>query len=121
MSSTVKQARGLEPEGIHTDQIHWNLSVAALYEEAVRRREGVIAAEGPLVCRTGHHTGRSPNDKFIVRDASSDAQVAWGAVNRPMTPAQFDVLHEEMLASLTGRELFVQDCFGGADPAYRLP
>jgi phosphoenolpyruvate carboxykinase (ATP) len=121
MSHTVDPPRRLESEGIHTNQVHWNLSVAALYEEAVRRHEGVIAAEGPLVCRTGPHTGRSPNDKFIVRDASSDAQVAWGAVNRAMTPAQFDALHEEMLASLTGRELFVQDCSAGADPVHRLP
>ena len=121
MRTTVEPPGGLELEGIQSGRIHWNLSVAALYEEAVRRREGVIAAGGPLVCRTGHHTGRSPNDKFIVRDASSDAEVAWGAVNRAMTPAQFDALHEEMLASLAGRELYVQDCYASAAPTYRLP
>src|ERR1700716_2864013 len=100
MSIRVEHPLGLEAEGLQTDRAHWNLSVAVLYEEAVRRREGVIAAEGPLVCLTGDHTGRSPNDKFIVRDASSDELVAWGAVNRPMTPAHFEILHAEMLASL---------------------
>src|SRR5258706_10394937 len=121
MGTRVEHPLGLEAEGLRKGAVHWNLSVAALYEEAVRRKEGLIAAEGPLVCLTGPHTGRSPKDKFIVRDGSSEALVAWGAVNRPMTPAQFDVLHADMLASLAGRELFVQDCFGGADPAYRLP
>src|ERR1700720_2671612 len=114
MSTEVERGRGLDREGIQTNRVRWNLPAAALYEEAVRRQEGIIAAEGPLVCLTGPHTGRSPNDKFIVRDASSEALVAWGAVNRPMTPAQFDLLHADMLGALAGRELFVQDCFGGA-------
>src|SRR5204863_2007848 len=83
--------------------------------------EGVIAAAGPLACRTGQHTGRSPNDKFVVREASSEAQIAWGRVNRPMDPAHFDALHRDMAASLAGKELFVLDCFAGADPKYRLP
>src|SRR5262245_27983868 len=113
--------RGLEREGIQTDRVRWNLSTAALYEEAVRRQEGLIAADGPLVCRTGPHTGRSPNDKFVVREPSSEARIAWGKVNRPMTIAHFEALHEEFLASLAGKELFVQDCHAGADPAYRLP
>ena len=90
MSTGVERARGLERDGITTDRARWNLSPAALYEEAVRRDEGVIAAEGPLACRTGQHTGRSPNDKFVVREPSSEADIAWGTVNRPMEPAQFD-------------------------------
>ena len=121
MSTEVDRARGLEREGIRTDRVHWNLSAAALYEQAVRRQEGVIAAGGPLACRTGQHTGRSPNDKFIVREPSSAAEIAWGKVNRPIEPAQFDALHKDLLASLAGKELFVLDCFAGADPAYRLP
>ncbi len=67
-------------------RVYWNLSVPALYEEAVRRREGLISAEGPLVCRTGQHTGRSPNDKFIVREPSSADKVWWSKVNRPIEP-----------------------------------
>ncbi len=121
MSTEVDRARGLEREGIRTDRVRWNLSAAALYEEAIRRGEAVIAASGPLACRTGQHTGRSPNDKFVVREPSSSAEIAWGKVNRPIEPAQFDALHQDLLNSLTGKELFVLDCFAGADPAYRLP
>src|SRR5258705_12586664 len=121
MSIEVARGRGLEREGIQTDRVRWNLSTAVLYEEAVRRGEGVIAAEGPLCCRTGQHTGRSPNDKFVVREPSSEAEIAWGKVNRPITPAQFDTLHRDLLDSLAGKELFVLDCFAGADPAYRIP
>jgi phosphoenolpyruvate carboxykinase (ATP) len=111
----------LERDGIRSRRVHWNLSTAALYEEAVRRQEAAIAANGPLACRTGQHTGRSPNDKFIVREPSSEAQIDWGKVNRPMDPARFEALHADLLSSLTDKELFVQDCFAGADPKYRLP
>ncbi|MBI3490942.1 MAG: phosphoenolpyruvate carboxykinase (ATP), partial [Acidobacteria bacterium] len=121
MSTGVDRARSLERERIRADRVRWNLSPAALYEEAVRREEGVIAAEGPLVCRTGQHTGRSPNDKFVVREPSSEAQVAWGTVNRPMTPEHFDALHADLLNALAARELFVQDCYAGADAKYQLP
>jgi phosphoenolpyruvate carboxykinase (ATP) len=114
-------AGALETEGLRPAQVGWNLSEAALYEEAVRRDEGVIAASGPLVCRTGQHTGRSPNDKFIVREPSSEREVAWGGVNRPMAPEMFAALHRDMQAALDGGSLFVQDCFAGADPKYRLP
>ena len=121
MSTEVDRARGLEREGIQTDRVRWNLSTAELYEHAVRRQEAVIAADGPLACRTGLHTGRSPNDKFVVQEPSSEAEIAWGKVNRPLAPAQFDALHKDMVASLAGKELFVLDCFAGADPTYRLP
>jgi phosphoenolpyruvate carboxykinase (ATP) len=121
MSTDVDRARGLEQEGIRTDRVRWNLSAAVLYEEVVRRQEGVIAAEGPLACCTGLHTGRSPNDKFVVREPTSEREIAWGKVNRPIEPAQFDALHKDVISSLTGKELFVLDCFAGADPAYRLP
>src|SRR5215470_15117992 len=110
------QTLDLERDGIKAGPVHWNLSTPALYEAAVRRQEGVIAADGPLACRTGQHTGRSPNDKFTVREPGSEAEIAWGKVNRPMEPAQFEVLHRDLIASLTGKELFVQDCYAGADP-----
>src|SRR3954454_21937348 len=121
MSTGVERARTLERDGISTDRVQWNLRAPALYESAVRRNEGLIAAEGPLTCRTGQHTGRSPNDKFVVREPSSDAEIAWGKVNRPLDPAHFDALHKDLVASLRGKELFVLDCFAGADPKYRLP
>jgi phosphoenolpyruvate carboxykinase (ATP) len=117
----VERGHQLDREGIRTDRVKWNLSTAALYEEAVRKQEGAIAAEGPLVCRTGQHTGRSPNDKFVVREPSSDGQIAWGKVNRPLEQAQWDALHHDFLHSLTDKELYVLDCYAGADPSYRLP
>ena len=122
MAQTQPQATGLEDHGItNVARVYWNLSVPALYEEAVRRREGIIAADGPLVCRTGQHTGRSPNDKFIVRESSSEDKVWWSKVNRPFEPQFFDLLHHRLLNYVEGRELFVQDCYAGADPRYRLP
>src|SRR5262245_17368014 len=121
MSTQVERRPGLEREGISSDRVRWNLSAAVLYEQALCRNEGVIAANGPLVCRTGHHTGRSPNDKFVVREPSSEADIAWGKVNRSMDAAQFELLHGDIVASLAGKELFVLDCYAGADPSYRLP
>src|SRR4029077_6971619 len=120
MSTEVDRARGLDREGIQTDRVRWNLSPAALYEEAVRRQEGLIAAGGPLSCRTGQHTGRSPNDKFVVRDGASEREIEWGRGNRPRELAHFETLHAELLSSLAGKEVFVQDVYAGADPAYRL-
>jgi phosphoenolpyruvate carboxykinase (ATP) len=121
MSTGIERPHALDRDGIETDRVQWNLSTPALYEEAVRRHEAVIAAEGPLACRTGLHTGRSPNDKFVVREASSEANVDWGTVNRSMDVAHFDALHRDLLSSLKGAELFVLDCYAGADPAFQLP
>jgi phosphoenolpyruvate carboxykinase (ATP) len=121
MSLGTERTRSLEREGIEAARVRWNLSGAALYEEAIRRQEGLIAAGGALVCRTGQHTGRSPNDKFIVKEPASDPHIAWGGPNRPMAVGQFETLKRDMLASLQGADLFVQDCHAGAAPAYRLP
>jgi len=101
--------------------IHWHLPAPALYEKAVQRREGLIAHLGPLVVRTGVYTGRSPKDKFIVHEPSSAANIHWGEQNQPLAPDKFDLLHARLLAFLQGRELFVQDCYAGADPQYRMP
>ncbi len=120
MNVETEQDRALDREGIRAACTHRNLSASALYEEAIRRHEGVIAADGPLFCRTGEHTGRSPNDKFIVRESSSEQHVAWGGPNRPVSEAQFDALRSDLFASLSGKELFVQDCHAGADPRHRM-
>ncbi len=113
---------GLDRLGIsNVDVVHWNYSAPALLEEAIRRREGVIAKGGAFVARTGHHTGRSPNDKFIVEEASTKAHIAWGDVNRPISEEKFDQIHKRMLAYLQERDIFVQDLYAGADPKYRLP
>ncbi len=120
--STAQVGRSLEAHGLQTSKpVHFNLSAPALYEHAIRRQEGSIAAEGPLVCRTGNHTGRSPNDKFVVKEPSSEASVWWGKVNRPIEAAQFDQLRRDIVAHLKGQELFVQDLYAGADAEFRLP
>ena len=113
---------GLEQHGIqNVNQAFWNLGTAALVENAIRRREGLLAAGGALVVRTGQYTGRSPNDKFVVREPSTQDRIWWGPVNRPFDPARFDALYGRLLAYLQGSDLYVQDCFAGADPAHQIP
>ncbi|MBO0724840.1 MAG: phosphoenolpyruvate carboxykinase [Blastocatellia bacterium] len=113
---------GLENQGLKNfNRAYWNLSAGELYEHAIRRGEGQIAHLGPLVVNTGQHTGRAPNDKFIVREASSEKHVWWGKVNRPFERASFDKMREKVLAHLRGKDVYVQDCFAGADPEYRVP
>jgi phosphoenolpyruvate carboxykinase (ATP) len=121
MSLDTERTRSLEHEGIQSARVWWNLPQAALYEEAVRRREGLIAASGPLVCRTGPHTGRSPDDKFLVKEPTSERHIAWGGPNRPLALASFDALRRDLIRSLRTKDVFVLDCFAGADPAYRVP
>jgi phosphoenolpyruvate carboxykinase (ATP) len=91
-----------------------------LYEEAVYRREGATTEGGPFVAHTGKHTGRSPNDKFVVKHVDSENNVWWGSHNRPFDGAQFDALFSRMTEYLKGRDVFVQDVYAGADPKYRL-
>jgi phosphoenolpyruvate carboxykinase (ATP) len=96
-----------------------NLSVAALYEKAIERAEGMIAAAGPLVVRTGQHTGRSPKDKFIVDEPDSHDGVWWGGFNQPISEERYDALRQRIVDHINEREVFVQDCFVGADERYR--
>jgi phosphoenolpyruvate carboxykinase (ATP) len=96
-----------------------NLSTAELYEDAVRAGEGMIAAEGPLVVRTGRHTGRSPQDKFIVREPWSEKKIWWGEVNRPISEASYDRLRARLMDYLASRTIYAQDCFIGAQPEHR--
>ena len=97
MTDRVPQ-RGLDAQGISTGaEIHWNLTTAPLVEHAVRRGEGLLAKDGPLAVRTGKHTGRSAQDRFIVREPSSEDKVWWGKVNRAIEPRSFDLLHQRML------------------------
>jgi phosphoenolpyruvate carboxykinase (ATP) len=103
-------------DGLSPD--HWNAVTPALYEHAARRQEGLIAHLGPLVVRTGERTGRSPRDKFVVREPGTEDQI-WWAGNQSFKPEQFDWLHRKVLAYLDGREIFVQDCCAGADRHHR--
>ena len=99
---------------------YWNLSPARLYEEALARGEATLAQAGPLMAETGAHTGRSPNDKFTVREASSEKDVWWGPVNRPIDEGSFERLHEKAKRHLEGKDVFVFDGYAGADPAHRI-
>ena len=100
---------------------YWNLPTEALVEEAIFRNEGRVVMGGPLVAHTGKHTGRSANDKFVVRHTDSENNVWWGAYNRPFEEVKFDALYGRMLEFMQNKDLFVQDVYAGADENYRLP
>ena len=112
----------LEKQGIPVKaQVHWNLGTAPLVEQAIARSEGMLAAEGPLVVKTGAHTGRSAKDKYIVRDAETENTVWWGKTNVPMDPAHFANLKEDFLKALGEKDtLFVADLFGGSQAEHRV-
>jgi phosphoenolpyruvate carboxykinase (ATP) len=113
---------GLEQYGIHNiNAACWNLGTPQLIEHALQRREGRLAADGALVVRTGQFTGRSPKDKFIVRDELTDPTVQWGAVNQPMSLTHFDRLYARMANFWQGQDVYVQDCYVGADAAHGMP
>ncbi len=105
---------------LHRKNVFRNLSNAQLAEQAIRRGEAELAGNGALSALTGKRTGRSPKDKFIVKDAVTADKVAWGS-NQPFSPEQFEALYFRVVDYLRGRDLFVQDLFAGADPKYRLP
>ena len=112
----------LEAQGFAVPaSLHWNLATAPLVEHAVRRHEGLLAKDGPFVVKTGKHTGRSAQDKFIVRDAETENTVWWGKTNKGMSPEHFAALKEDFLARLNDfDELFVQDLYGGSQPGHRV-
>lgn len=101
--------------------VYWNLTSAALYGEALFRREGTLAHMGPLLVNTGKHTARAANDKFIVREPSTENNIWWGQYNRPFSADRFSAVYERLQAYLQGHDLFVQDCYVGADPNYQMP
>src|SRR5512141_1346765 len=113
---------GLSKQGLNpTGRVHWNMIAPELMQAAARRNEGEFAAMGPFVAVTSPHTGRSPNDKFVVKEASSENDVDWGKVNQPYAPDKYEVLLADVREYLNDeRELFVEDLYCGADPAYRL-
>lgn len=113
---------GLENHGLsNLKDIYWNLNTPSLYEQAIKRDEGIMAHLGPLVVRTGHHTGRSANDKFTVKESSTENNIWWGKINRPMSEEHFDELHRRMTLHLEAKDVYVQDCFAGASPEHRMP
>jgi len=101
-------------------QEHWNLPTAALVEQAIVRGEGILAGGGSLAVTTAPYTGRSPNDKFIVRESSCEDVIWWGKVNVAMAAEAFDILHGKVLTYLQDRDVFVQDSYTCADSNYRM-
>jgi phosphoenolpyruvate carboxykinase (ATP) len=102
-------------------KVYWNLPTEALYEEVIFRGEASISHQGPIVVNTGKHTARAASDKFVVREPSTEGNIWWGQYNRPFNPEKFDELFGRLQGYLQGRDVFIQDCYGGSDPDYRLP
>ncbi len=120
-AKTISGHYGLENHGLQpTKEVHWNLHPAALYEASLGRGETHLAHMGGLATVTAPHTGRSPKDRFIVRDRVTESTVDWGQVNQPMSPEHWDRLRADVVAYLDGRELFVRDARAGADEEYGI-
>lgn len=121
-ADALKSDYGLENHGLmNLRKVYWNLPTEALYEEIIFRGEAKICHLGPVVVETGKHTARAASDKFIVREPTTENNIWWGEYNRPYGADKFDELFSRLQGFLQGRDLFVQDCYGGADPEYRLP
>ena len=113
---------GLDNHGLsNVNAAYWNLSAPQLYAESLNRGEGMLAQEGALVTLTGSHTGRSPNDRFVVEEDSTKDNIWWGNVNVAISEENFERLLDKMLGHLQGRDVFVQDCYAGAEEKFRLP
>ena len=113
---------GLQNHGLtNLHRVYWNLPTASLYEEVVFRGEARVSHLGPVVVTTGKHTARAAADKFIVREHSTENRIWWGEYNRPFSGEKFSALLTRIQGFLQGRDVFVQDCYAGADPQYRMP
>ncbi len=113
---------GLKNHGLtNLHNVYWNLPTEALYEEIIFRGEGSLSHMGPVTVNTGRHTARAANDKFVVREVTTEDKIWWGQYNRPFTEDRFNSLFQRLQGFLQGRDLFVQDSYAGSDPNYRLP
>ena len=118
----IRSDYGIENHGVsNAGRVYWNLYPSALMEQAVRREEGQLSADGALVVSTGRHTGRSPLDKFIVQEPTSGDKIDWGKVNRPFAPDAFDRLHARVCGYFQGKDLFVMEANAGAAEEYVVP
>ncbi len=106
---------------LHLDRVYWNLPDSALYEEIVFRNEGHIASDGPVLVNTGKFTARAAADKFMVMEHTTQDNIWWGEYNRPISPEKFNMILARAQAFCQDEELFVQDCYAGADPEYQMP
>ena len=121
-AATYKSDYGLSNHGlVHLGKVFWNLPTEALIEEAVFRGEGHLVKGGAFQAYTGRWTARAANDKYFVKEESTENNIDWGSYNRPMTTEKFNALFARLQAYWQGEELFVQDLYAGAHPEYRLP
>lgn len=119
--STIQPKLGLESVSLQkVGKVHWNVSPSALIEETIRRGQGTLANNGALCVSTGKFTGRSPKDKFVVKDNTTENTAWWGDVNQPFSPEGFQQLFAKVQAYLQGKEVFARDVYAGADDRYRL-
>src|SRR5262245_35674766 len=114
--TTDLEAYGIRPRG----QVFWNPTVSQCYAHALAEGDAVLAEGGPLVVDTGQHTGRSPQDRYIVREPESEERIAWGDVNMPIPEPTFESLRDRVVDRLGSGDLYVVDAFAGADPGHRI-
>ncbi len=120
-AAALEEEDGLQQHGLDPQKaVHWNLSPTRLYEESFVRGDGRLVHMGAICADTAPHTGRSPNDRFVVRDELTEAVVDWGKVNVPMTTAHFEVLRADVVEYLNDRDLFVRDARAGSDERHSL-
>src|SRR5882757_7208840 len=118
---TEAPLRALEKVGLHsTKPVHYQLTPSELTEQAVQRKEAVLNDTGALLINTGEFTGRSPKDKFTVKDELTTNSVHWNDFNIPLEPKYFDQMYDKLVNYLNTKEIWVRDCYACADPAYRL-
>jgi phosphoenolpyruvate carboxykinase (ATP) len=118
--SEMTKSTGLESYGIVNADVHWNLTPEKLQEITVSKGMGKETNNGTLAINTGKFTGRSPQDRFLVKDDYTRDKVWWGKVNKPISPANFDTLYNEVVNFMSGKELFARDGYVCADPNYRM-
>ncbi|MDO6808435.1 phosphoenolpyruvate carboxykinase (ATP) [Zobellia galactanivorans] len=116
----MRKSISLKSYGITHDNLHYQLSPSELHAIALEKKMGKEASSGALAVNTGEFTGRSPKDRFIVKDKITEKKVWWGDINLPFEPSKFDALYDKVIAYLNERELYVRDCYACADPNYRI-
>ncbi len=121
-ADAIRSDYGLKNIGLtNLRKVYWNLPPETMYEEVIFRGEGGISHGGPIIVETGKHTARAANDKYFVREATTEDKIWWSEYSRPFSTEKFDDLYNRVQGYLQGRDVFVQDCFAGADKEYRLP
>ena len=120
MNAVMEESKKLEKYGIRDATAHWNLDAETLQRITVEKGMGVESENGTLAINTGKFTGRSPKDRFLVKDDYTKDKIWWGRVNKPISPENFDKLQNEIVDYLSGKEIYVRDAAVGADPRYKM-